>query len=66
MNSIFIFRRDFRINDNTALIKSLKNSDIYVDALLGAGINQSPREPYKTIIKQLIDKKKKGKKKCFF
>ena len=27
MNSIFIFRRDFRINDNTALIKSLKNSD---------------------------------------
>ena len=42
--------------------KSLKNSDIYVDALLGAGINQSPREPYKTIIKHLLSKKKKGKK----
>ena len=42
--------------------KSLINSDIYVDALLGAGINQSPREPYKTIIKHLLSKKKREKK----
>ena len=42
--------------------KSLEKSDIYVDALLGAGIKQSPREPYKTIIRHLISKKKKGKK----
>ena len=26
MNSIFIFRRDFRLNDNTGLLKSLKES----------------------------------------
>ena len=42
--------------------KSLKDSDIYVDALLGAGIKQSPREPYKSIIRYLIRKKNKGKK----
>ena len=28
--SIFIFRRDFRLEDNTSLIKALKNSDIVI------------------------------------
>tara|TARA_B100001057_G_scaffold501254_1_gene622661 strand:- start:86 stop:1480 length:1395 start_codon:yes stop_codon:yes gene_type:complete len=39
----------------------LKEADIYVDALLGAGIQKSPKQPYKSIIKDLIKVKNKGK-----
>ena len=41
--------------------KPLKEADIYVDALLGAGIQKSPKPPYKSIIKDLIKAKNKGK-----
>ena len=41
---------------------SLNGADIYIDALLGAGIQKSPKPPYKSIIKDLIKAKKKGKK----
>ena len=41
--------------------KPLKEADIYVDALLGAGIQKSPKLPYKSIIIELIKVKNKGK-----
>ena len=45
----------------TKYSKPLKEADIYVDALLGAGIQKSPKPPYKSIIKDLIKAKNKGK-----
>ena len=42
--------------------KPMIEADIYVDALLGAGIKKSPKQPYKNVIKFLKRVKHKGKK----